>query len=79
MKELQEKKASGKAGFSIDDDLDENRKGADLELDELWGRIREFMNESSGSGVRGAETSNKMRLVKAFETYDPLSKGVIKK
>jgi hypothetical protein len=59
---------------------DEKRDGADYELDNLWAGIRDFFNnhESSPAKAKGAE-SNRLRLLNACTTRDPLGKGVITK
>ena len=76
-------KGAGATKYSPDEDADDGRKGRDSELDALWARIRDFLNDLTASGekrdIRGVDRPNKLRLTEACAVYDEGNKGVISK
>lgn len=72
-----EAKKNGKSAF----DDDEDKSGADYDLDALWAKFREFLQDLQPNGekreIKGTDKPTRIRFSEACQTYDPRSVGTI--
>ncbi len=90
LKEVQDKKnvrgyeeAKAKGTFKLTDDAQDggSKLATNYFLDDLWARIRNFLNDLNEKGEKRTfgrvDKANKLKLLEAFESLDITKRGLL--